>query len=481
MEIQDLDGLRSAEELTSYQKEVRSRLTAINTEFAGLPLPEEARDEFANLTSVNEEIDTRVAELRARENVVAKFASSEAHTERPFAIHAAPTREVDIYDLSTIRANWSNPAGAKTELRDRAMRAVELMQFPLSESRAKGQDQLATLLDTVDDARGTIASLVLTTAGPTYRRAFGKTLAGNELSNEERAALSTGTTTAGGFAVPAQLDPTVMLTSAGAVNPMRAVARVVQTTSNTWQGITSAGITAGYAAEASEAGDDGPAIAQPEITPERADVFVPYSIEIGQDWNGLVTEVSRMIADAKDTLEADKFINGAGSGSTEPEGVIAGLATTSELNTTTIDTFASGDLYRLEAALPPRFRPRASFLAARVQYNKARQFDTGGGSELWVRIGAGLPPELLGYPAYEASEMDDTSTYAGGEHIVAFGDFQAGYVIVDRVGMSIEIIPHLFATGANRPSGQRGLFAFWRNSAGIVVDNAIRVLRVKAS
>jgi predicted phage gp36 major capsid-like protein len=36
-------------------------------------------------------------------------------------------------------------------------------------------------------------------------------------------------------------------------------------------------------------------------------------------------------------------------------------------------------------------------------------------------------------------------------------------------------VPHLF--GANRrPTGQRGLYAFWRNNSKVLVDNAFRVL-----
>lgn len=80
---------------------------------------------------------------------------------------------------------------------------------------------------------------------------------------------------------------------------------------------------------------------------------------------------------------------------------------------------------------------------------------------------------LIGYPAYESSAMG-TSIAAGGT-IAVLGDFSK-YVIVDRVGMSVELVPHLFATGANRPSGQRGLFAIWRNSAEVVDPNAFRKL-----
>ena len=48
-------------------------------------------------------------------------------------------------------------------------------------------------------------------------------------------------------------------------------------------------------------------------------------------------------------------------------------------------------------------------------------------------------------------------------------------MIVDRIGLSVELIPHLF--GANqRPTGQRGLYAYWRISSKVVDANAFRAL-----
>ncbi len=50
----------------------------------------------------------------------------------------------------------------------------------------------------------------------------------------------------------------------------------------------------------------------------------------------------------------------------------------------------------------------------------------------------------------------DSTVVAGAKPLIV-GDF-ASFLIVDRLGMSIELIPHLF--GANRrPTGQRGLYA----------------------
>src|SRR5690606_6995197 len=131
----------------------------------------------------------------------------------------------------------------------------------------------------------------------------------------------------------------------------------------------------------------------------------------------------------------------------------------------------------LEEALPPRFRARAAFLANRSIYNLVRQFDTAGGADLWVRLGDGLPPELIGYPAYEVSTMPGGTPDVGDRYLL-FGDFSQ-FLIVDRVGMSVELVPHLFGSN-QRPTGQRGIYAVWRNNSKILTDNAFRVLHKAA-
>lgn len=59
-------------------------------------------------------------------------------------------------------------------------------------------------------------------------------------------------------------------------------------------------------------------------------------------------------------------------------------------------------------------------------------------------------------------------------------DFQAGYLIADRLGMSVELIPHLFGATNRFPTGQRGLFAIWRTGGGVTAANALRYLEVGA-
>lgn len=45
-------------------------------------------------------------------------------------------------------------------------------------------------------------------------------------------------------------------------------------------------------------------------------------------------------------------------------------------------------------------------------------------------------------------------------------------------GFTVEFIPHLFATGANRPSGQHGLYGFARFGANVVDETAGALLNV---
>jgi HK97 family phage major capsid protein len=70
------------------------------------------------------------------------------------------------------------------------------------------------------------------------------------------------------------------------------------------------------------------------------------------------------------------------------------------------------------------------------------------------------------------------SGLTSGNEILVYGDFRY-YLIVDRVGMSVEVVPHLFHTATNYPSGQRGLLAFWRNTGRVRSAAAFRTLRTK--
>lgn len=469
------------EELEARQTEIRSRIAEIDVEYRGQAFPDEAKAEWNDLNDELDSNDALIGELRARMERVSALANDTERTERP-----APARRPRIggsrapenpFDLAEYRKRSHSVEDQAALMKEGAMRALESAQFPHDRAnREDQQENIERLINRFGDRteHGGISERILVTGDPVYKRAFAKKTMGRELNAEESAALSRAaslTTTAGGFAVPYELDPSIILTSDGRVNPMRQIARIEQTVVNDWKGVSSAGVTASYDGEAVEVSDDAPTLAQPTSSAVKAAAFVPFSIEIGADWASFGAEMARLFSDAKDELEADKFV--LGTGTSQPQGIYTGA--TAIVSSAAASVVAIGDLYRLDEALPPRFRAKASIMANRVYLNKVRAFDTAGGAGLWVQLRDDHPAQLLGLPSYENSKM--SSSTAPGATAIIVGDF-SHYLIQDRVGMEVELIPHLFATNANLPSGQRGLYAYWRNNGKVLAWQAFRSLKV---
>lgn len=475
---------RSIEDRQERIAEIEARLAVMDEENANARMSDEDREEWNRLNAELDEHRATVKELQARKaRLAANAANPEAlvHVRTNVDVPGVTRRRGDeIYDLKRIRAESRSEDDHRDRLHDAAKRVVERSGYASSlvarmGGREEIQGHVEQLLDNNDDSSGTLAKQIIATGSPAYDRAFGKVVmfGAHVLNQEEQRAMSVGGAAGaeGGLAVPFQLDPSVLLTSAGTLSPLRQIARVEQITSKTWQGITSAGITVSRSAEGAEAGDNSFTIAQPTVSPTRVIAEVPFSVEIDQDWPQLRGEIARLLADAKTVEEDTAFVQGDGTG-VNPFGIPKTLG----VGSTVADGFSFGraDLYDLEAALPVRFRPRARFMANKGVYQAVRQLDTTGGADLWVRLAGSQPAELLGYPAHEASTMDAHTLTAG--RYLLFGDF-SNFLIVDRLGTLVEIMPHVMHTTTNRWSGQRALLAFWRNSSKILVDNAFRCLR----
>jgi len=380
------------------------------------------------------------------------------------------------WDLSEVRTFARSKGEVAQELRARALSAIEKMSGANDKVREAGTN----IIERFDDSDSKIARMCLATSSPEYLRAWSKmaTNKGHMVTPDEQRALERAmslTDSEGGYLVPFQLDPTVIITSNGSRNQIRQVARQVVATGDVWNGVSSGAVSWSWDAEEAEVSDDTTTFAQPTVSVYKAAGFVPISIEALQDEANVTQEVARLLAFGKDTLEAAAFATGSGS---QPQGIVTALTGGSSVVTSaTTDTFAAADVYALENALPARYRAQSSFLGHKAIYNRVRQFDTGGGAQLWERIGAGMPAELLGRPALESEDMDSSITGLSDNLVLILGDFE-NYVIADRIGMTIEFIPHLFHTSTNRPSGQRGWYAYYRVGADSVNDGAFRMLNV---
>ncbi|MFD9111626.1 phage major capsid protein [Streptomyces bottropensis] len=477
-------------------REIRARLEEL--EQRDNLTAEDERD-FDELTTEFAEVDDHRRQLERRSALERVRAATQATDRTPPALgieRGTPGGRGGSYDLDPVlnpdsvedrrfRNPWDlgemrtfnrSPEDLGQELRARALCAVEKMAGANDRIRSAATD----IIEAWDDKRGTISRMCLATSSPEYMRAWSKLARGkgHMVTPEEQQALERAmslTDSAGGYLVPFQLDPTIIITANGSINQIRQVARQVVATGDVWNGVSSGSVSWRWAAEASEASDNAPTLAQPTVPVYKADGFVPISIEAMDDAENVTTEVGRLLAFGKDTLEAAALATGSGSG--QPTGIVTALTGTSSIVTsTTADTFASGDVYKTDTALPGRYRPNAAWLANRGIYNAVRQFDSSGGTNLWERIGADVPPMLLGRKALESEDMDGSVTAAAENYVMVYGDFD-NYVIADRIGMSIEFLPHL--VGANRrPTGQRGWYAWYRVGADSVNDGAFRMLNV---
>lgn len=287
----------------------------------------------------------------------------------------------------------------------------------------------------------------------------------------EARAMSIGTTTAGGFMIPTILDPSVIWTTDGATNPFRAISNVKSVMTNTWTGVTSAGITMSWDTEGAEVSDDTPTFAQPSITCYKLQGFVPISTEAYEDIVGIASEVVAEFAQARDEKEAAAFATGSGSG--EPVGIVTALTGVSGswTNMATNSAISAADLTKIRRNTGPRYRGNASWVMNQAYNDAIRALGTSGSlySET-VALPELAVDRLLGRPVYESSAMTDALNTTTNNAIV-YGDFR-NYVIASRLGTVVEFIPHMFHTGNNRPSGHRGWVTWSRVGADSVNDAA---------
>jgi HK97 family phage major capsid protein len=238
-------------------------------------------------------------------------------------------------------------------------------------------------------------------------------------------------------------------------------------------------VVAEWKAEAVEAADATPGIDDVSIPMHMGSAWVPYSVEIEQDGLEFGQELSKLLMDAADSLQAQAFTTGTGTG--QPTGFVTALAgTASEVAPGTPETFLAADVFAMQNALPARFQANAQWLAALPTINTIAQMVNGVDALTFPEVRDGM---LLRRPLQECSNMQSTDDVDAGEtatnYILAYGDWQ-NFVIADRIGSMIEIVPQVFGTN-HRPTGQRGAWLWFRTGSDVVVDYAIRLLNVETA
>lgn len=182
---------------------------------------------------------------------------------------------------------------------------------------------------------------------------------------------------------------------------------------------------------------------------------------------------ARSIAEAEDT----GFTVGTGHANQQPVGFMtdaAGVATfeAGQANGITIDDF-KGLIY----ATPAQARRNGRFVLASATELALSLLKDANDQYLWqASVQAGRPNTFLGYPLENQEDVAEVPDDGSAAKVAAFGDFNAGYRVYDRLGMALKRLEELYA--------EEGMIGFKvrRRVGGDVVNPAyLRRLEVPAS
>ncbi|ABD08176.1 Phage major capsid protein, HK97 [Rhodopseudomonas palustris HaA2] len=264
----------------------------------------------------------------------------------------------------------------------------------------------------------------------------------------ETKAMSIGSNPDGGYLVPDELEHTIGERLA-VVSPIRAIAAVRQISGNVYKKpFMITGPTTGWVGETAARPQTGspqldalsfPAMELYAMPAATANLLEDAVVNLDQ-W--IAGEVELVFS----VQEGTAFITGDGLG--KPKGFLAyptvANASWSWGNLGTIASGAAGAfaasspsdvLIDLIYGLKPGYRQNASFVMNRRTQAAVRKFKDSTGVYLWQ------PPatvsgraSLIGFPLVDAEDMPDI---AANSLSIAFGDFQRGYLIVDRQGIRV--------------------------------------------
>jgi HK97 family phage major capsid protein len=264
----------------------------------------------------------------------------------------------------------------------------------------------------------------------------------------EAKALSRGSGPDGGYLVPVPAEREILRRLAK-LSPIRAIASVREISAQSLRrAFTTTGPASGWVAEA----DPRPQTATQQIADMNFPAMELYAMPAATQTllDDAVVDIEQWVADEVQVVFAEQegaaFVNG--DGVNKPKGFLAytTVADTSwswgnlgYVTTGVSGAFAatnpSDALFNLVYSLRAGYRQNGKFVMGRRAQSLVRQFKTTTGDYLWAPpASADGSASLMNFPVVEAEDMPDP---AANSLSVAFGDFERGYVVVDRVGIRV--------------------------------------------
>ena len=268
------------------------------------------------------------------------------------------------------------------------------------------------------------------------------------LKSLESKAMSAGSGPDGGYLVPQPAEQEI-LRRMSVMSPIRAIASVREISGPSLRkAFSMSGPAAGWVAEA----DPRPQSANQQIADLTFPAMELYAMPAATQTllDDSVVDIEQWIADEVNVVFAEQegaaFVNGNGSG--KPAGFLSypksTVAAWSFGKTAYVPTGVSGGfaasnpsdiMFDLVFALKAGYRQNARFVMNRKTQSAVRRFKSTTGEYLWEPPAtAGANATLMNFPLVEAEDMPDVAADSFG---IAFGDFQRGYVVVDRTGIRV--------------------------------------------
>lgn len=321
------------------------------------------------------------------------------------------------------------------------------------------------------------------TGDPEYKAGFVKFMRKGDVSAIEAKSVNTGADADGGFAVPEQVD-TSILQLLGKETPMRSVCGQITVGTEDYKKLVSlGGAGSGWVGET----DARPETANPklaQVAPFFGEIYAnPAATQKSLD--DVFFNVESWLTEevAQEFTEKENGAFTSGDGVKKPKGFLAyaNAATGDAVRAFgTLQFILSGGaaaitpdgLLDLVYALKRGYRQNAAFILNNLTVATVRKLKDSEGNYIWQPgLQAGQPDRLLGYQAVENDDMPDVAANA---LAMAFGDFRRGYLIADRVGIRVLRDPY-----TNKPFVQ--FYTTKRVGGGVVDSNAIKLMKIAAA
>lgn len=281
----------------------------------------------------------------------------------------------------------------------------------------------------------------------------------SDLGPQDRKTLVEGTDSAGGFLVPDDYQ-TELIRKVATQATIRARARVGTTSRDIakWPKLKystddkyTSGVRMTWTGEVPSSSSvhrvSNPEFGLYSIPVHTAMASLPLSNDLIEDSAFDILGVSSDLMSEAFTLgENDAFLNGSGIG--RPMGILSQVDGDgpASVNSGTAATLLADGIIDLAYSLPAQYEPNAVWVMAKGTEKVVRKLKDTANNYLWPVIASvgnfGVAPrELLGFPTFRDEFMP---AVAAGAFPVIFGDLR-GYLVLDRVGISIQRLSELYA------------------------------------